>query len=65
MSIEAQAGDNPSNWNKEVVLLKNCAPFTDSMSEINNVHVDNAKDIDVIMPKYNLREYNENYSKAS
>ena len=35
------------------------------MSEINNTQVDNAKDIDVVMPIYNLKEYSDNYSKTS
>ena len=35
------------------------------MSEINNKQIDNAKDIDVVMPMYNLIEYSNNYSKIS
>ena len=53
-----------NNRNKEV-MFKNCTPFTDWMSEINNTQIDNAKDIDVVMNIYNLIEYSENYSKAS
>ena len=34
-SIEVQAGDVPNNGNKEA-LFKNCASFTDFISEINN-----------------------------
>ena len=45
--------------------FKNCALFTDSISEINNTQIDNTKDIDVIMPMYNLTEYSCNYSKTS
>ena len=33
------------------------------MNEINNTQVDNAKDIDVVIPMYNLIEYSDNYSK--
>ena len=47
------------------VTIKNCAPFTNCISEINNTQVDNAKDIDVVMPMYNLIEYSDNYSKTS
>ena len=32
---------------------------------MNNTQVDNAKDLDVVMPVYNLIEYSENYSKTS
>ena len=45
------------------VAFKNCAPFTNCISEINNTQVDNAKDIDIVMPMYNLIEYSDNYAK--
>ena len=63
MSIAVQAGDNPNNANKKVVF-KNCAPFTDCISEINNTEIDIVKHIDVVMPMYNLIEYSDNYSKT-
>ena len=47
------------------VIFWNFAPFTDSISEINNTQIDNAKDIDVVMPIYNLIEYSDNYWKTS
>ena len=47
------------------MIFKNCAPFTDCISEINNTQVDNAKHIGVLIPKYNLTEYSDNYSKTS
>ena len=47
------------------VLFKNCAPFTNCISKINNTQVDNTKDIDIVMPMYNLVEYTDNYSKTS
>ena len=50
--------------NKEV-MFKHCTPFTDCISEINNTQIDNAKDIDVVIPIYNLIEYSDNYSKTS
>ena len=62
ISIAAQPGDNPDNANKKVVF-KNCAPFTDSICEINNTQIDNAKHIEVIMPMYNVIEYSDNYWK--
>ena len=36
------------------VTFKNCAPFTNCNSEINNTQIENCKDIDIIMPLYNL-----------
>ena len=47
------------------VVFKNCGPFTDCTSEINNTQIDNAKYIDILMPMYNLIEYSNNYSKTS
>ena len=47
------------------VAFKNCAPFTKCISIINNTEIDNAKDIDIVMPMYNLFEYSDNYSKTS
>ena len=32
------------------------------MSKINNTFVDKTKDLDTVMPMYNLLEYNNNYS---
>ena len=47
------------------VTFKNCAPFVKCISIINNTEIDNAKDIDIVMPMYNLIEYSDNYSKTS
>ena len=60
----AAAGAAANNINKKVIF-KNCAPFTNCISKINNTQVDNAKDIDIVMPMYNLLEYSDNYSKTS
>ena len=47
------------------VIFKNCAPFTKCISRINNKDIDNAQDIDIVMPMYNLIKYSDNYSKTS
>ena len=54
---------NPNNRNKNLIF-KNCAPFIDCVSKINNKEIDHAKDIDVVMPVYNLTEYSDIYSKT-
>ena len=38
------------------VAFKNYTPLTNCISEINNTQIDNAKDIDIVMPMYNLIE---------
>ena len=60
----ADAGAAANNTNKKVIL-KNSAPFTNCISEINNTQVDNAKDIHIVMPLYKLIEYSDNYAKTS
>ena len=60
----AAADANANNINKKA-LLKNCAPFTNCISKINNTQIDNAEYIDIIMPMCNLIEYSDNYSKIS
>ena len=47
------------------VIFKNCAPFTKCISRINNTDIDTARDIDVVVPMYNLIEYSDNYAKTS
>ena len=47
------------------VSFKNCASIINCISEINNTQIDNAKDIDIVMPMYNLIEYSDNHAKTS
>ena len=47
------------------VILNNTAPFISCISKINGVLVENAEDLDIVMPVYNLLEYSKNYSKTS
>ena len=60
----AAADVDANNTNKKVIF-KNCAPFTKCISRINNTDTDNAQDIDIITPMYNLIEGSDNYSKTS
>ena len=54
------AGAIVNNTNKKVIF-KNCAPFTNCIIEINNTQADEAQDIDIVMPMYNLIEYSDAY----
>ena len=47
------------------VVFRNNAPFINCISKINGVKIDNAEDLDVIMPMYNLLEYSKNYRKTT
>ena len=51
--------------NRKNIILKNCAPYTNFISEINNTQVDNAKNIGIVMSVYILIEHSDNYSKIS
>ena len=48
-----QATTQTHKINKQVVF-ENCLPFNDCISKINNKQVHNVKDLDVVMPMYNL-----------
>ena len=61
----ADAAARREDEREKSVAFKNCAPFTNCISEINNTQVDNAKDIDIVMSMYNLIEYSDNYAKTS
>ena len=55
-----EASDNRKN-----TIIQNCAPFTDCISEIDNTQLGTAKEINIVMPMYNLIEYSGNYYKIS
>ena len=57
---------NPNNnaYGKKLAF-KNNTPFVSCISKINNTFIDNAEDLDVVMPMHNLLEYNKNYSKTT
>ena len=57
---------NPNNAKRnKAVAFKNNAPFINCISKINGVKIDNAEDLDVVMPMYNLLEYSKNYRKTT
>ena len=58
VEIAAVGGNN----NIEIVL-NNCAAVTDWISEIDNTQINNAKEIDIVMPIYDYLEYSGNYFK--
>ena len=58
----ADAGAAANNTHKKVIF-KNCAPFTNCISEINNTQIDDAQDIDIVMPMH--IEYSDAYLKTS
>ena len=47
------------------VTFKNCAPFTKFNSKIDGTTIDAAEDLDLVIPMYNLIEYDSNYSETT
>ena len=56
--------NNNANFDRRLTL-KNNAPFISCISKINGELVENAEDLDIVMPIYNLLEYSKNYEKTS
>ena len=54
----------PNNSNKKVIF-KNCTPYTNCKSKINNTQIDNANDNDVVMPIDSLIRYSDIHSRIS
>ena len=57
---------NPDNnaYDKKLAF-KNNAPFVSCILKINNTFSDNAEDLDIVKPMYNLIEYSKNSSKTT
>ena len=58
-------GTNANNRRNKKLTFKNNAPFRSCISKINNTFIDNAEDLDIAMPMYNLLEYSGNYFMTS
>ena len=57
---------NPDNVKRsKSVAFKNNAPFMNCISKIDGEKIDNAEDLDVVMPMYILLEYSKNYRKTT
>ena len=48
-----------------MLAFKNNAPFKSFISKTNSTLINNAEDLDIVMPMYNLLEYSQNYSMTS
>ena len=46
------------------VAFKNCAPFTKCITKIDGMTIDDAEDLELVMPMYSLTEYSWNYSEV-
>ena len=46
------------------MILKNNAPFISCITKVNGKLIEDAEDLDIVMPMYNLLEYSKNYRKT-
>ena len=61
--LNTVAQGQPNNNTNKKVIFKSYAPFTNCINRINKAQVDDAPNIDVVIPVFNLIEYSDNYSK--
>ena len=54
-------GENNSDRKNSSLAFENNAQFISCISKINNVLIDNAEDLHVVKPMYNLIEQSKNY----
>ena len=57
-------GNNPRDRQNRPLILKNNAPFLSCITKINGELIEDAEDLDIVMPMYNLLEYSKNYRKT-
>ena len=54
------AADNIRDKKNRLLILKNDTPFVSCITRINNELIEDADDLDIVMPMYNLLEYSKN-----
>ena len=57
-------GNHPRDRQNRPLILKNNAPFISCITRINGELIEDADDLDIVMPMYNLLEYSKNYRKT-
>ena len=63
--LTATNNANNNAFADKKLVSKNNTPFINCISKVNDVKIDNAEDLDVVMPMYNLLEYSKNYKKTT
>ena len=58
------ARNNQRDRQNRPLILKNNAPFISCITRINGELIEDADDVDIVMPMYNLLEYSKNYRKT-
>ena len=60
----AAVAANIRDKKNRILILKNNAPFISCIKRINGELIENADDLDIVMPMYNLLENSKNYRKT-
>ena len=60
----ANGANNIRDKRNRPLILKNNAPFVSCITRINGELIEDANDLDIVIPMYNLLEYSKNYRKT-
>ena len=63
--VTARAEEKDRDERNRQIILKNNTPFISCISKINGTLIENAEDLDIVMPMYNLLGYSKNCSETS
>ena len=61
---DADPDDDTINYDR-AIALRNSAPFFNCILKINSQLIEDAQDLDIVMPMYNLLYYSKNFRKAT
>ena len=68
ITVTAPGANNGANnirdQKNRPLILKNNAPFVSCITRINGELIEDANDLDIVIPMYNLLEYSKNYKKT-
>ena len=64
ITVTAPGVNNIRNKRNRPLILKNNAPFVSCITRINGELIEDADDLDIVIPLYNLLEYSKNYRKT-
>ena len=68
ITVTASGANNNANNIRDKrnrpVILKNNSPFVSCITRINGELIEDAEDLDIVIPVYNLLEYSKNYRKT-
>ena len=65
ITVTANAGaNNIRDKRNRKIILKNNAPFVSCITKLSNELIEDAEDLDIVIPMYNLLQYSKNYRKT-